>query len=105
MEHVIAISATGGVKSMHNDRFPLSFLGEQSIYRASDIKWNESRQNWEIWFNVAGSFLKPFAEYKGFSSYEKARDFEVEVMNQCLKEDALPSDYAILEWARKKRPS
>lgn len=92
MEHVIVISPVGAVKAMHNDKFPLGFLGPQSIDRASDIRWDEQHQSWGIWFNVDGEFIAPTAVYAGFLTYEDARNFEVDVMNDCLKRGASPTE-------------
>lgn len=103
MEHVIAIGPSGQVKSMHSDKFSLGFLGTQTIDRASDIRWDESKQQWGIWFNVNGTFCEPRMQYEGFDSYEAARDFEVGVMNECLREQMEPFNPAILRWAMAKR--
>jgi hypothetical protein len=103
MEHVISFSPTGAVKAMHCDTFSLGFLGPQRITRASDIRWNEEDQAWGIWFNENGEFQPPFDFYKGFATYEAARDFEVKVMNFCLKEQKSPIEFDIYLWAKLAR--
>lgn len=86
MEHVIVINPAGAVKSMHNDKFNLGFLGPQTIQRASDIRFDEASQTWGIWFSVGGQFVPPQQPtHCGFDSYETARIKEVEVMNESLK--------------------
>lgn len=103
MEHVVSIGPSGAVRSMHNDKFSLGFLGKQSIDRASDICWDEEEQNWGIWFNVGGTYEAPSIEYSGFGSYEEARDFEVKVMNQCIQLEMPPTDPHVKRWAATHR--
>lgn len=92
MEHVIVIGASGVVKAMHNDKFPLGFLGHQTIERASDIRFDTPSQTWGIWFNVGGEFVPPaMSTHQGFDSYESARDYEVRVMNESLKSGLCPT--------------
>ena len=92
MEHVIIIGTTGAVKSMHNDRFNLGFLGQQFIDRASDIRFNEVTQSWGIWFKVRGDFHPPaLPSHYGFDSYETARQVEVRIMNESLKTGRCPT--------------
>ncbi len=89
MELVVSVSPSGGVRSMHDDRFPMGFLGKQQIKRASDIRWNEEEQTWEIWWYVRDDEFEGFAEpaepYRYFHSYELAREFEVNIMNCSLR--------------------
>lgn len=103
MKHVVSISPAGVARSMHNDAFPLSFLGEQEITRASEIIWNKDNQSWDIWFILGGDAVEPAREYSGFESYEAARDFEVQVMNRCAEMDVKPYDPNALIWARRHR--
>lgn len=92
MEHVIVIGPSGVVKAMHNDKFPMGFLGKQTIERASDIRFDDESQAWGIWFNVDGVFVPPArASHKGYNSYEAARDHEVAVMNETLKTGLCPT--------------
>ncbi len=103
MEHVISIGPSGLVKAMHNDSFPMGFLGQQSITRASEIMWDDMAQYWSIHFNIAGTFVAPTEEYSGFDSYHEARDFEVAVMNECMKQQLQPTDSAIRSWAAQQK--
>lgn len=92
MEHVIVINPNGAVKSVHNDKFNLGFLGPQTIQRASDIRFDEDSQTWGIWFSIEGQFVPPQQpSHSGFDSYEAARVKEVEVMNEALKAGLEPT--------------
>lgn len=92
MEHVILINSCGAIKSMHNDKFDLGFLGSQTINRASDIRFDEGSQTWGIWFFVDGKFVQPSqTSHYGFDSYESARKKEVAVMNDSLKTGLPPT--------------
>ena len=102
-EHVVSIGPSGQVKAMHNDRFALGFLGKQTITRASDIRFYEGDQLWDIWFNVGGEFKHPVPEYCGFTTYEEARAFEVAVMTEAIKDELDPTDARIIRWARGHR--
>lgn len=103
MDHVIAIGPDGSVTSMHNDAFPLGFLGDQDIQRASDIRWDKDEQSWGIHFMVDGVAISPSREYRGFESYEAAQDFEVMVMTECIRHDMSPTEVGILRWAATHR--
>jgi hypothetical protein len=84
--HVIDFFPTGEVEAMHNDKFDLSFLGPQRIYRATEIKFNEGTQKWAICEPMTtlddwGAFAAyPGAD--GFATYEGARMVEVEWLNE-----------------------
>lgn len=73
---VIDFSTTGGVEAMHRDSFDLSFLGKQSISRASDIRHNEETQKWDIYVALDDNFVD-VAQAHGFDTYEDARRCEV----------------------------
>lgn len=103
MEHVVSIGPAGTVKAMHTDKFSLGFLGNQVIVRASDICWDEKTQSWGIHFNIDGAFVYPLPVYQGFAGYEDAREFEVAVMQECIKDELAPTDPAIVRWATRKR--
>lgn len=80
---------------MHNDHFSLGFLGDQRIERASDIRFNNATQDWDIWFHVDGKFVQPqLTSHSRFATYEAARNHEVQVMNESLKTGALPTTIA-----------
>lgn len=84
--HVIDFNLDGSVEALHSDQFPLSFLGRQSITRATDIRFSEGRQAWDIWFPdplaspPTNQFL-PVYEATGFTTYEVARKVEVAWLN------------------------
>lgn len=82
---VIDFSADGGAEAMHReDLLPLTFLGTQSIERASDIKFDTGTQTWGIWLaDGNGGFLPPADKAKGFPTYEEARTVEVKWLERC----------------------
>lgn len=85
--HVIDFSPTGHVEAMHNDAFDLSFIGPQSIHRATEIKFNEETQSWSICEPMKvlddwGAF-GAYENADGFKTYEDARRAEVEWLNRC----------------------
>lgn len=99
---VIDISTEGVVKGMHRDEFNLGFLGRQKINRASEIKFNDRSQKWEILVPVEyGPHMTPVtpeyelvAECGYFDSYNTAREFEVRWMNECRIAGVPPGEYA-----------
>jgi hypothetical protein len=85
--HVIDFLPTGEVEAMHNDKFDLSFLGRQSIERATEIKFDQASQKWAIWFpkswpHIGGGYFQ-VGSATGFATYEGARAVEVEWLNSC----------------------
>lgn len=75
---VISISPTGGLQSLHDDRFPLVSISKGvTMARASMIEWDEGQQSWTV--HVVGTDY----DIKGFRSYEDARKFEVMFLNLC----------------------
>lgn len=90
---VINFDATGRVEGMHRDEFSLDFLGHQRITRASEIKFNEATQLWDIYFPFANGW-HTIAPACGFSGYNVARDFEVALLNACRLEGIDPLSYA-----------
>lgn len=94
-EIVFSFGQDGAVRGMHRDEMSVGFLGKQKIERASDIRFDEQAQNWRIHladgYDASGEQrfrLSPAVG--GFASYNKARDFEVYWLNQCLKEQVDP---------------
>lgn len=84
--HVIDITEDGTVSAMHNDKFNIGFLGPQKITRASDIRFHEDTQDWQIWLFV-GELTHNDDGYihslvSGFPTYESARKFEVKWLNE-----------------------
>lgn len=110
--HVIDFKPDGSVEAMHNDKFDLSFLGKQSIQRATEIVFNELTQSWSIrvpnqfrWFTpiLNPNGLGVFEASIGFSTYEEARSAEVEWLNECRLQDIDPVCTAGLEILRNTR--
>lgn len=90
MEHVIEFFPSGEVEAMHNDEFPLSFLGRQSIERATEIAFDPAKQAWAICLpNVLHGYLVVDGG-EGFLTYEGARKVEVVWLNQCRMEGVSP---------------
>jgi hypothetical protein len=79
---VIDFRPEGTVQGMHRDEFNLGFLGAQRIERASEIKFNEESQLWDIYFPYRGGWESDFM-FRGFETYNGARDFEVAYINAC----------------------
>lgn len=80
MELVINFKADGTIESLYTDSFNLSFLGKQHIERATDIRFNDSSQLWEIW-SIKYFNYGPLTE--GITTYELARAIEVSWLNRC----------------------
>lgn len=81
--HVIDFFPTGAVESMYSDNFQLSFLGEQSIQRATEIAFDPKVQAWAI---ALPHVLHGYLVVDGgeeFSTYEGARQVEVAWFNAC----------------------
>lgn len=88
--HVIDFRVDGTVEAMHSDKFDLGFLGDQNIERASDIRFDSKTQKWGVWLQRNGHFSKPHNAWAGFSEYDTARKFEVEVLNICRERQVHP---------------
>lgn len=91
-EMVFDIGQTGRVTGMHHDKMDMGFLGKQKITRASDIRFDTSKQQWFIHL-ASPSHRQRFIKSEtvgGFSGYNEARDFEVLWLNECLKAKVSP---------------
>lgn len=82
---VIDIGAAGTVSAMHRDTFPLGFLGNQQITRASEITFQEATQNWDVCLpdEMASGWTAPSIYLTGFATYDSARKFEVLFLEHC----------------------
>jgi hypothetical protein len=80
---IIDFTPAGTAQAMHRDGFDLAFLGERSIKRASDIKFNEGTQLWDIWLIREEEQPCLVSEAKGFPAYDVARSFEVAWLDAC----------------------
>lgn len=87
-EIIIDINPTGKTSGLHFDEFPLGFLGEQVIGRASEIFFNGEKQNWEVILPGEKEAIEPAT---GFTSYNGARKFEVDWLQACMKANVHPS--------------
>jgi hypothetical protein len=86
MEKIINFSPEGVVTSLHQDAFPLGFLGPQKIARATDIRFNEEFQEWDIYVVPEGDATEMWTvpPLRGFAGYDEARRFEVKWINRCM---------------------
>lgn len=91
---VYDFSPEGKVEGMHHDCFSLGFLGTQKIQRASDIRFNEETQQWDIWLFSSDEWQAPTASLQGFAGYDAARRFEVLALNTCRKLGLRPTSPA-----------
>ena len=90
---VISFDEDGGVNAMHRDQFDLGFLGPQKIERASEIKFNETTQLWDIYLPIPVHdqfrwVTSPAAQ--GFTSYNVARAAEVAWLERAALYDTNP---------------
>lgn len=91
MELAIDFSPDGGVEALYNDNFQLSFLGEQSIQRATEIAFDPKAQAWAICLpHVLHGYLVVDGG-EGFTTYEGARQVEVAWFNACRIEGVAPN--------------
>lgn len=86
------------MRAVYADEFPLGFLGQQTIKRASDIRFDDDTQSWGLWFFVDGEFVPPPPQYTGFSRYGEAREMEIRIMNRCMGMGVSPLCPYIVDW-------
>jgi len=89
MDHVIDISNTGDLEALYNDKVDLKSLGTMSMTRASHIKFNDLTQSWDVIPVLIKNYQALPAEYRNWSSYEQAIEFEVAVFNEARRLDLL----------------
>lgn len=90
---VIDFSADGSVVAMDRPQFQLGFLGKQKIERASDLRFDEVTQLWDIWVhrdNDTYAIVATVSGSCGFPSYEVARAVEVAWFEQCRLDSVSP---------------
>ena len=81
-ERVLIISPDGQeVCGLYSDKFPWKEIGELSIERVSDIKFNNHIQRWEIYIRHLNKALP-----KTFGSREKAIVYEIDYIHKHIKE-------------------
>lgn len=88
-DHVINIAAGGSASCMHTDAMPLTFLGDMTVRRASEILFDSSTQKWRIHLEDSLGAWVPL-EGKSFDKYDDARKEEVLLLNYCMIHDADP---------------
>lgn len=88
MEKIIDFAPDGRVTSLHQDAFDLGFLGAQKIERATDIRFDTTRQEWDIYVLAEAGHPEGYhwtiPSLRGFAKYDTAREFEVEWINACM---------------------
>ena len=82
MQHVIDINNVGGVEALYSDKVNLTQLGPAIMERASHILFNELTQLWDVIPVLIKNYDALPKEYKNWTSYEKAIEFEVLVLNK-----------------------
>lgn len=84
IEMVVKIDSKGNVSFLYDDalREPLSALGEMSMRRASNIKWNEVTQMWDL-FTIDDDGKETF--HSDFENRNEAIAFEVENLPRLLE--------------------
>jgi hypothetical protein len=50
MQHTITFHPNGRATTLYTDKLPLRELGQLSVQRASLIEFNDSTQEWEVFF-------------------------------------------------------
>lgn len=81
---VLEFNPAGEAKAMHRDEFPLAFLGKMSIKRASDIRFSETTQLWDIWLMRKNGQEWLCDDARGLPAYDVARSVEVAWLDTCL---------------------
>lgn len=96
-EIVIDIAPDGKTSALHMDEFPLTFLGQMEIRRASSIEFHQASQSFHVAVDPSRSVLQkarlaafpdsPYIppEAAGFDGYDEARAFEVDWLQECAK--------------------
>lgn len=98
---VIDISPLGVAQAMHMDEFPLGFLGDARVTRASEIHFNEETQLWDI---ILPGMEAPLCRATvGFNGYDEARKFEVFWLQNCRRGEVSPYTLEAAARAQKLR--
>jgi hypothetical protein len=84
-EILVDISGAGAMHGLHFEEFSLTSFGNAQIKRATDIKWNERSQRWDIHLLDHNENVVPHhpEHLAGFCSYEDARAHEVRYLQGC----------------------
>lgn len=104
---VLTISDSGKVESIYSEEFNLGFLGDQRVFRQTDIVFDVDTQKWDIhYLNAQG--VRVFGDasplmLSGFQWYEEARRFEVSWLNACRESGVQAGTHEGLALAHKMR--
>lgn len=104
---VLTISGSGKVESIYSEEFNLGFLGDQRVFRQTDIVFDVDTQKWDIhYLNAQG--VRVFGDaaplvLSGFQWYEEARKFEVDWLNACRAAGIVAGSAEGLALAKKMR--
>ena len=103
----MVISDSGRVEAVYSDEFNLGFLGDQKVYRQTDIIFDAPSQTWDIHY-LSESGRKVFGEAAPrmlslFTTYEEARRFEVSWLNACRESGVQADTHEGLALAHKMR--
>lgn len=102
---IIDFTADGQAQAMHRDEMDLNFLGHKSVERATEIKFNEATQKWDIQLPLHGEWIT-VPHGHGFASYDGARKTEIAWLDMCRLEGVSPrsaSGSAALQLVRLSR--
>ena len=89
-ERVVRISPTGDeITFLFHDQSPLLSVGEPTIVRASNVRFDNTDKQWYVFVRLAssdGSFTEKRLD-KGFASRSEAIDYEIEYCEALLNSE------------------
>jgi hypothetical protein len=89
---ILDFTPDGRAQALHRDDFDLGFLGLKKVERATDIRFNEKTQLWDICLPDGQGGFEAIPDSMGLPSYETARNVEVDWLDGCrLKNYGLQS--------------
>jgi len=80
MDIIIDIPPNGKATALHFDEFPLTFLGEVAVTRATEITFDNRSQLWQV---ILPGQRAAYPVCQGFLTYQQARHFEVDWLTHC----------------------
>lgn len=90
MKTVIKITPGGDTISLYQDGHPLLGTGNVQLARASNVVWDEDRQEWRI--KLKDKDGNEHDVELGFSDRSKAVDFEITMLHHLLTTDPNQAD-------------
>jgi hypothetical protein len=83
-EYVIRFEPGGSVQTLYNDDAPIKEIlgGAISCPRASDVKFNDLTQAWDVHLMDGSGKI-----FEGFPTKGKAVEFEVDYLNKLLSDN------------------